>query len=133
METWEFTSDQVRRVRNKGGADDVLICSLRPFDAVPFDSKGLCKQLLEGKAIEIQDDSGEGPLTGFIGSPYGHGTRAIQLELKGEMILNLLETNGATLDLYRESNAKAFGALYEQLASQARAQFEIPKADSKGD
>ena len=50
----------------------------------------------------------------------------------GETILDLHETNGAALDLYRESDARAFGALYERLASQARVVFKS-KADEEED
>ena len=50
----------------------------------------------------------------------------------GATILDLRETNGADLDLYRESDARAFGALYVRLASQARVLFD-PKAADAGD
>jgi lysylphosphatidylglycerol synthetase-like protein (DUF2156 family) len=123
-EHWEFAAGQVHRIvftsDDKGEG--------RRVDSRPFDSKHVCKDLLEGRAIEIHARKGKGPQLGFVGSRYGRGSRAIEVVWNGETILDLLETNGATLDLYRESDARAFGALYERLASQARAVFK-----SKGD
>ena len=97
----------------------------------PFDSKGLCKDLLEGKAIEIQTRKGTGPEVAMAGTPYRRGSRFIEVVWNGETVLDLFETNGATLDLYRESDARAFGALYERLASQARVLFKSKAAGAK--
>ena len=127
-ETWEFTAGQVRRVRLEDTDDK---SSERRAESRPFDSKGLCKDLLEGKAIEIQAGKGEGPEVGFIGSQYHRGGRSIEVIWKGETILNLSETNGPFLKLYRESDARAFGALYERLASQARVLFQSKAAEAK--
>ena len=127
-ETWEFTSGQVRRVRLEGEDDkstDHLV------ESRPFDSKGICKDLLEGKAIEIQAGKGEGPKVGFIGSPYHAGGRSIEGVWKGETILNLSETNGPFLKLYPETDARAFGALYEKLASQACFLFKSKPVEAK--
>ena len=124
-ENWEFTANQVRRIV-PGEEDNASRTESRSFD-----SKDLCKVLLEGKAIEIRERNGEGPEVGFVGSHYQRGSRSIEVELKGEAILNLLETNGATLDLYRESDARAFGALYERLATQARVLFKSKAAEAK--
>lgn len=121
-ETWEFTANQIRRVvpgEEKDGSR---------AESRPFDSKDLCKVLLEGKAIEIQAGKGEGPEVGFVGSGYHVGSRSIEVVWKGETVLSLLETNGAALHLYRESDARAFGALYEKLATQARMVFH-PQAE----
>jgi hypothetical protein len=123
-ETWEFTTNQVHRVVFEYKKDKSIY---HRVESRAFDSKDLCKELLEGKAIEIQARKGEGPEVGFVGSRYHRGSRDIEVVWKGETILNLLETNGAFLELYRESDARAFGALYERLASQARAAFK-PKA-----
>jgi len=123
-ETWEFTTNQVHRVEFEYKKDKSIY---HRVESRAFDSKGLCKELLEGKAIEIQASKGEGPKVGFVGSHYHRGSRSVEVVWKGETILNLLETNGAFLDLYRESDARAFGALYERLAGQARVLFR-PKA-----
>ena len=127
-ETWEFTSGQVHRVSFEDGdgkSTDHRVGSR------PFDSKGICKDLLEGKAIEIQARKGEGPEVGFIGSHYHRGSRSIEVTWKGETILHLYETNGPFLKFYQESDARAFGALYERLASQARSLFQSKPAESK--
>ncbi len=126
VERWEFTSRQVHRVapeerRNPRSRDD----------SRPFDSKGICQDLLEGKAIEIHARKGEGPEIGFVGTHYGRGSRSIEVEWNGKTILSLHETNGPMLYLYRESDARAFGALYERLASQARDSFKSQKAEAK--
>ena len=127
-ETWEFTSGQVRRVRPEDTDDKT---SERRAESRPFDSKDLCKELLEGKAIEIQAGKGEGPEVGFMGSQYQRGSRSIELVWKGETVLSLSETNGPFLKFYRESDARAFGALYERLASQARVLFKTKAAEAK--
>jgi hypothetical protein len=120
-ESWEFTANEVRRIV-PGEEDNASRAESRPFD-----SKDLCKLLLEGKAIEIRARKGEGPEVGFVGSGYEIGSRSIEVVWKGETVLTLIETNGPTLHLYRESDARAFGALYEKLATQARVLFQ-PKA-----
>jgi hypothetical protein len=124
-ENWEFTSNQVHRVECEYNNDK---STYHRIESRPFDSKGICKDLLEGKAIEIQARKGKGPRVALAGSPYQRGSRFIEVVWNGETILDLHETNGPALDVYRESDARAFGALYERLASQARVLFK-PKAD----
>ena len=128
LEKWEFTANQVHRVVPEYKEDKLT------YDRVesrPFDSKSLCKDLLEGKAIEIQARTGVGPEVALAGTPYRRGSRFIEVVWNGETILDLHETNGAGLNLYRESDARAFGALYERLASQVRVSFK-PAADEEG-
>ena len=120
-ETWEFTSNQVHRVVFDYKKDK---STYKRVESRPLDSKGICKDLLEGKAIEIQARKGEGPEVGFVGTRYHRGSRSIEVVWNGETILNLHETNGPFLGLYRESDARAFGALYERLARQARGTFD---------
>lgn len=127
-ETWEFTSRQVRCVRLEDTNDR---SSDHPIESRSFDSSGICNDLLEGKAIEIQAGKGKGPEVGFIASHYHAGGRSIEVLWKGEAILNLYETNGPFLKLYRESDARAFGALYERLASQARILFKSKPTESQ--
>lgn len=93
-------------------------------DSRPFDSKNICTELLEGQAIEIHAAKGEGPEVAFASCSYGRGHRSLQVEFNGETILELLEVDGPFLKLYRETDARAFGALYEKLASQARVAFK---------
>lgn len=125
-ETWEFTSKQVRRIRLDDVEEESENRTREQVDKVPFDSKNLCKELLEGKAIEIQSGQGTGPEVGFVGSSYERGSRSIKIEFQGETVLELFETNGPFLQLYRETDARAFGALYEKLAGQARNHFQKP-------
>ena len=127
-ETWEFTSHQIHRVVCEYKNDK---STYRRVESRPFDSKGICMDLLEGKAIEIQARKGKGSEAGFVGTRYHRGSRSISVVWKGEAILDLLETNGPFLDLYRETDARAFGALYERLARQARDLFKSKAAEAK--
>lgn len=127
-ETWEFTSNQVHRVECEYKEDK---CTYRRIELCPFDSIGICKDLLDGKAIEIQARKGKGPRVALAGSPYQRGSRVIEVVWNGETILDLHETNGPALDVYRESDARAFGALYKRLASQARVLFKSKAGEAK--
>jgi hypothetical protein len=97
----------------------------------PFDTKGICQDLLAGKALEIQARKGTGPQVAFAGSPYRRGSRILEVVWNGEAVLELNETNGPFLHLYRETDARAFGALYERLAQQARILFETKAGGAK--
>ena len=130
-ETWEFTSNQIRRIVFDNVEDDEGNSTPKRVDSRPFDSKDICKQLLKGQAIEIQASKGEGPEVAFVGTSYGRGTRSIEVKWNGETILDLTETNGPFLKLYRETDARAFGALHEQLANQARVLFKSKNAETK--
>lgn len=127
-ETWEFTSKQVRRVLFEEDEDKRTV---ERYESRPFDSKGLCKDLLEGKAIEIQARKGKGAKVAFAGSRYRRGGRSIEVLLNSQSILHLYETNGPFLELYAETDARAFGALYDRLASQAHREFQSKTEDAK--
>jgi hypothetical protein len=129
-ETWEFTSKQVHRVEREYDKDKSTYY-YRRIESHPFDSKSLCKELLDGKALEIQAKKGKGPEIGFSGTRYHRGSRNIEVEWNGEVVLELFETNGPFLQLYRESDARAFGTLYERLASQARILFKSEPAKAE--
>ena len=120
-EMWEFSSNQVSRVVLEFKDNKY---SHQRVESRPFDSKGICKNLLDGKAIEIQARKGEGPEAAFVGTRYHRGSRSIAVEWKGHSILDLHETNGPFLDLYHESDARAFGILYEDLAAQAATAYK---------
>jgi hypothetical protein len=126
-ERWEFTSGKVCRVGRENEDDK----ENEQGESRPFDSKGLCKDLLDGRAVEIAAGRGEGPEIGFVGCRYQRGSRFVEVVWKGKTILELYETNGAVLKFYRESDARAFGALYERLASQARATFKPKPATAR--
>ena len=117
-ESWEFTTDHIHRMvheKKENGYRD------RRVESRPFDSKNLCGELLLGKAIEIESDDGTGAHTIFAGTPYDFGGRSIEIARNGEELLHLGENCAA--GGYAKSNALAFAALYEKLASQARAAF----------
>lgn len=120
QEQWEFTPGKVSRIGVANEDENDLVQS----ESRPFESKGLCKELLDGKAVEIATRKGQGPEIGFVGSRYGSGSRSIEVVWKGETVLSLFETNGPFLQFYNESDAKAFGTLYERLANQARDTFK---------
>jgi len=126
-ETWEFTSHHVHRVviENVKGKN-----SYHRVESLPFDTKGICNDYLDGKAIEIQAKKGQGPEVGFMGTKYHLGWRFIELVWNEETILDLHENRAAGLCLYRESDARAFGALYDRLASQARVLFKPHSAEA---
>lgn len=120
-ETWEFNRDQVRRIVLEDSDDGD---QRERVDAVSFDSKNLCRELLDGRAIEIHAEQGTGEEIGFVGSSYARGSRSIEINFQGETVLALMEVDGPYLKLYRESDAREFGKLYEQLAVQARSRFK---------
>lgn len=127
-ENWEFTSSQVRRVVIE---DDDDKGPVERWESRSFDSKGLCQDLLEGESLEIQARKGTGPKVAFAGSPYQRGSRTIEVLWNGQTILQLFETNGPFLELYAETDARAFGALYDRLASQARLAFKSKAGEAK--
>jgi hypothetical protein len=114
-ETWEFTSNQVYRVVVE---NENRRSTYRRVKSRPFDSKGLCKELIDGNALEIQAARGKGKPLMFVGTNYYLGGRSIEIRRNGETVLNIGEH--CTVAGYAESDARAFAALYERLASQAR-------------
>jgi hypothetical protein len=126
-ETWEFTRNQVRRIALENSDDGD---QRERVDAVSFDSKNLCRELLDGRAIEIHAEQGTGEEIGFVGSSYARGSRSIEIKFRGETVLALMEVDGPYLKLYRESDAREFGKLYEQLAVQARTRFKSKNSEA---
>jgi hypothetical protein len=127
-ETWEFASNQVYRVVPEI-ADNRPGYVYRRVESRPFDSKGLCKDLIDGKALEIKAEKGKGPRLHFVGTKYIFGGRYIQILRNGETVLHLGES--CVSYGYAESDARAFAALYERLASQARALFKSKADEAK--
>jgi hypothetical protein len=125
-ETWEFTSNQVHRVIMEHKNGDYVY---RRVDSRPFDAKNLCKELIDGKAIEIMAREGKGKLMPFVDTNYTVGWRSIEILWNGKTVLEL--TEGCADGGYAESDARAFAALYERLASQARVLFKAEAADAK--
>ncbi len=125
LENWEFSANQVHRIEHETENGKSVY---RRLESQPLATKALCGQLLEGKALEIHAEKGTGPQLIMVGSRYERGSRSIEILWKGEELLSLGETNGPALIAYRQTDAIAFGALYERLAQQARDRFSS-KAD----
>lgn len=120
-ELWEISRGRVHRVTFES---EMGKSSYRRVESRALDTRGISRTLLDGKALEIHARKGEGPEVAFVGTRYQLGSRSIEVVWKGETVLNLLEARAAFLMLYRESDARAFGALYEKLASPIRAKFK---------
>ena len=119
-ETWEFSSGQVHRVvidESKGPA------RYRRERTLAFDTRNICRQLLDGKLFRIEAAEGTGKTRMFAGTAFegGVGDRAIEILIDGESAVWVGES--CVFAGLPETDALAFNALYEQLASQARAAF----------
>ncbi|MGC4002115.1 MAG: hypothetical protein QM811_02775 [Pirellulales bacterium] len=127
VESWELTTDEVHLVEHRTEAGKTVYARLA---SRPFDSRTICQDLLDGRALEIHERKGTGPEIVLAGTKYGRGSRSLEVVWNGRTILDLHETNGPTLDAYRETDARAFGKLYERLAAQARDQPARPTGDA---
>ncbi len=117
-ESWEFTADQVHRIEyDDSGKAGVRVRA----ESRPFDSKGLCKELLEGKVLSIGKGEGTGEAVLFFGTNYEVGGRFVEVFKDGDRRITVGES--CIFGSYAESDARAFAALYEKLAKQARAAF----------
>jgi hypothetical protein len=124
-EIWEFTATEVHRVVWEEGLNKKY--SYRRIETRPFDSKQFSKELLEGKFLEIGIGNGKGEPTQYVGSDYRLGGRSIEFfrNANAESLLELYEH--CTGPGYPESDAIAFGGLYEKLAAQGRKAFQPEK------
>jgi hypothetical protein len=132
-EAYEFTSNKIRRIditREEGEDEEYEIVTTR-VETRPYDSKELCKTLLQGKFLEIDKREGTGDPLQFVGTNFRCGGRAIELKKTSEeevVLINLSE-HCATAG-YHETDARAFAALYEQLAKLARQEFANKKSNT---
>ena len=119
-ETWEFTSDRVHRVvvetPEKSGGGKVY----RRVESAPFDSRSICKEMLDGKIFTLGDEE-EGEHLHFAGTDYDIGHRSIELFVNGKPAFHVGES--CAVAGFAEGDARAFAALYETLASKARGKF----------
>ena len=83
-ETWEFSSNQVRRIEFGNYQDADGKNTHERVESRTFQTKGLCQALLDGKAIEIGARKGKGPEIGFVGSKYDRGIRSIERSIGEE-------------------------------------------------
>ena len=126
-ETWEFTSNHVHRIviqSPEGGTKTVY----RRAESLPFDSKSLCKALLDGGIDAIATQEGMGEPMQFVGTKFELGHRSIEIFVGGTSALQVGESCACAG--YAESNARAFALLYERLALQARASFKNRRSTS---
>ncbi len=119
-ETWEFSSGKVHRVvidESKGPA------RYRREKTLAFDTTNISRQLLDGKLFKIEAAEGTGKACLFAGTAFegGVGDRAIEILIDGEPALWVGES--CVAGGLSKTDALAFNALYEQLASQARDAF----------
>lgn len=108
--------DRTDRQASRDAILGLPLSGLHPILDLPFDSKSLYRELIEGKAIKIQARRGEGPEVGLVGTSYRLGWRFIEVRWHDLMAVSLYESCAAARRLYRESVARAFAALYEKLA-----------------
>ena len=121
-ETWEFTTNQVHRVISEQSKKNGETLAYRRVESRPFDTSNLCKELLDGKLLAIGEDE-EGECRQFVGTEYNIGHRAIDVFVNGKSVL---WTGESCLEAgFHEKDAVAFATLYETLAKQARAAFEV--------
>jgi hypothetical protein len=77
--------------------------------------------LLDGRILTIgEDDTGKRET--FIDTDYDIGHRSIEITLNGKSMLYVGES--CVVAGYAKNDARAFAALYEKLARQARDAFE---------
>lgn len=127
-ECWEFTTDEVHRVVRDSKDNEVVY---RREKSLTFDSKRLCRDLANGRLLEIRDNQGPGKPVRFALAfeDYDHGERSIEGLVDGKPVIHLRESHSSPG--YLEQHARSFAALYERLASQARAAFaEFPGRDT---
>lgn len=125
-ESWEFTTDQVHQLVLEIKNNKVVY---RRVKSLPFDSKNLCKQLLDGKILTIEAAEGEGEPMQFVGTDFEFGHRSIDVIVDGKSLIQVGES--CAFAGYPESDARAFATLYERLAKQARKAFQEPPVPSE--
>lgn len=125
-ETWEFTSTHVHRVVIETKDKRPVY---RRIESRPFNPENLCQELFEGKIIEVEAQEGTGESIHFAGTHFNTGDRSIEIFHNETRVLEVGET--CLFAGLRESDARAFAALYERLAKQARALFAAGPAPKK--
>jgi hypothetical protein len=124
-EIWEFTATEVHRVVWEEGPKNKY--TYRRVESRPFDSKKFSQELLDGKFLEIGIGKGKGEPTQYVGSDYELGGRSIDFYRNADAEPLLYLGEHCTGPGYPESDAIAFGGLYEKLAAQGRKAFESEK------
>lgn len=115
QEKWEFTYDKVHRydaVTEKGRVKYKL------QESRPYDTSKLCQILVKGQALEFEDIDGEGDTVLFAGTHFEFGDRSVCLYLGKEQTHLMCEA--CVAPGYKETKAKKFASLYNQLAALAK-------------
>ena len=128
-ETWEFTSNRAYRVVVEPPGKSGVGVVYRRVESAPFDSSGICKEMLDAKIFTLGDEE-EGEHPHFVGTDYDVGHRSIELFVNGKSAFHVGES--CTVAGFAENDARAFAALYERLASKARGMFTA-KGARKGE
>jgi hypothetical protein len=123
-ETWEFTSNRLHRVIVETRKSDNGIV-YRRAESAPFDTSSICKEMLDAKILTLGDEE-EGERQHFSGTDYDIGHRSIELFVDGKSAFHVGES--CAVAGFAESDARAFAALYEKLASKARGLFAAKRA-----
>jgi len=124
-ETWEFTSNRAYRiaVETPGKSGDGTV--YRRVESAPFDSRSICKEMLDAKIFTLGDDD-DGERQHFAGTDYDVGHRSIELFVNDKSAFHVGES--CAIAGFAENDARAFAALYETLASKARVMFTAKDA-----
>lgn len=117
-EQWEFADGAVHRLVI-ATVDGKHV--LKRVESRPCDARALCAIALEGKLCDMEDMEGEGKSVLFAGTAYDVGLRSIEVLRDGKTLLEVGEC--CVFGGYPETKARAFAALYEELASLARRAF----------
>ena len=127
-EAWEFTSDKVHRIVRGVKGNSVIY---RRDKSLPFDSERLCRELADGRILEIRDNKGAGEPVRFALAleGYDQGERSIEILVDETPVIRLGESHLSPG--YLEPHARNFATLYEKLASQAQAVFAEPERKAR--
>lgn len=119
-EAWEFSAGQVHKIEyRKASASSKA--GYQRLKSLPFETKNLCEELIEGDAFEIEAGEGDEKSAQFVGTQCRLGFRRITVLIDGKVELELEES--CLFAGYPKSLAKKFAVLYEQLAQHARDEF----------
>lgn len=116
-ECWEFSSNQVHRIQVQRGQAQPY----RRMQSLPFDSRHLCPDLADADLMKIIALEGEGEAKLFAGTDFEFGDRWIEVYHRDQRLIWVGES--CVFAGLPETDAVAFAAIYEQLASRARAAF----------
>ena len=119
-ERWEFSPGKVHRLVINDSKGSALY---RREKTLAFDTTNICRQLLDGNLFVIAAGEGTGKARMFSGTAFegAVGERAIEILIDGETAVEVGEC--CLFGGLSKTDALAFHALYEQLASQSRNAF----------